>query len=254
MGNAFAFAARLLSALPPLNPEPPTRAEARGSVAWFPLVGALLGLLTACAWNLASRLWSGTPLVAAAAALAAGAALSGGRPWAGLARAGDGLAAHGDGGGDRSRAFAVMRDPRRGAGGIVTLAVGVALQLAFLSALAPASSWGTLVLAGAAGRWAAAFGLTAFPLASASVGDGEAAYGLTDAGSQEFLTATVLVIVCAAALPVRGILALVAIGLVVGPAASSISRRLGGLSLPLAQALGVVGELVALACLTVHTA
>jgi adenosylcobinamide-GDP ribazoletransferase len=253
MGNAFAFAARLLSVLPPLSPGPPTRAEARRSVALFPVVGALLGLLTACAWNLAARLWAGTPLVAAAAALAAGAALSGGRPFAGLARAGDGLAAHGSGG-DRSRAFAVMGDPRRGAGGMVAVAVAVALQLACLTALTPATSWGVLVLAGALGRWAAAFGLTAFPPASASAGEGEAGYGLTDAGPQEFLVATVLVIVCAALLPVRGLLVLVAVGLVAGPAASSVSRRLGGLSLPLAQALGVVGEIVALACLTARPA
>jgi adenosylcobinamide-GDP ribazoletransferase len=204
MGNAFAFAARLLSALPWLTVDPPTRTDARRSVAWFPLVGALIGLLTACAWNLAWRFWGATPLISAAVALAVGAALMAGRPLAGLARASDGLAAHGAGG-DRSRAFAVMRDPRRGSAGLVMLGAGIALHLAFLSALTPSVSWGALVLAGAAGRWATAFGLTAFPLASASAGEGEAVYGLSDAGPQEFLLATVLVIAMAALLPVRGL-------------------------------------------------
>ena len=248
MGNAFAFAARLLSGLPPLTLDSPSRAEARRAVALFPLVGALIGLLTAWAWNLAVRLWPGEPLIHGAVALAVGAALSAGRPIGGLARAVDGLAAHGAGG-DRSRAFAVMRDPRRGTTGLVALAVLVPLHLAFLSALPPPLAWGGLVLAGALGRWATAFGLAAFPLASASSGDPEASHGLADAGPNEFLIATVLLIVCAVVLPTRGLLIMLAVGLVIGPTAATLNRRLGGLSLPLAHALGVVAELIALACL-----
>ncbi|MBV9850155.1 MAG: adenosylcobinamide-GDP ribazoletransferase [Armatimonadetes bacterium] len=251
MGNAFAFAARLLSGLPPPTLDPPTRVEARRAVALLPLVGALLGLLAACVWNLAARLWPGEPLVHAALVLAAGAALTAGRPLGGLARAADGLAAHGAGG-DRSRAFAVMRDPRRGTAGMVALAVFIALQLAFLGALPPALAWGGLILAGALGRWASAFTLAAYPLASASSGDPEANHGLADAGPNEFLIATVLVIASAAVLPTRGLLIMLAVGLVVGPAAAAVNRRLGGLSLPLAHALGMVGELTALACLALR--
>ena len=251
MGNAFAFAARLLSALPPLTLGSPTRAEARRAVALFPLVGALLGMMTACIWNLAARLWSDQPLIAAAAALAAGTALTAGRPLGAVARAADGLAAHGAGG-DRARAFAVMRDPRRGTAGLVALVLTAGVSLALLSALTPSLSWGGLILVSALGRWATAFGLTAFPLASASVSDSEAGYGLLDAGPQEFLIATVLAIACAAVLPVRGLLVLVAVALVVGPTAAILAQRLGGLSLPLAQALGALGEITALACLTLH--
>ena len=53
-------------------------------------------------------------------------------------------------------------------------------------------------------------------------------------------------------LPTRGLLVMLAVGLVVGPAAATVSQRLGGLSLPLAFALGAVGELVALACLALR--
>ena len=251
MGNAFAFAARLVCGLPPLALDPPTRAEARRAVALLPLVGALLGLLTACAWNISARLWPGESLVHAALTLAAGAALTAGRPLGGLARAADGLAAHGAGG-DRSRAFAVMRDPRRGTAGLVTLSVFVAVQLAFLSALPAPLVGGGLVLAGALGRWAAAFALAAFPLASASSPDPETNSGLADAGPNEFLVATVLVIACAAVLPTRGLLTMLAVGLVVGPAAATMNRRLGGLSLPLAHALGALGEFTVLACLALR--
>jgi cobalamin synthase len=145
-----------------------------------------------------------------------------------------------------------MRDPHRGTTGLVALTISVGLLLAFLSGVPVALSWGGLTLAGALGRWATAFGLTAFPLASASTGDNEASHGLLDAGPQEFLMATVLAIACAAVLPVRGMLILVAVALVVGASAAALAQRLGGLSLPLAHALGILGEMTALACLTLH--
>ena len=84
-------------------------------------------------WTLAAHLWLKQPLVAAALTLAAGALLTGGRPLGGVARAGDGLAAHGAGG-DRSRAFAVMRDPRRGTTGLIALGIALLVKLAFLAA------------------------------------------------------------------------------------------------------------------------
>ena len=145
-----------------------------------------------------------------------------------------------------------MRDPRRGTSGLVALVVFVALQLAFLSALPPPVAWGGLTLAGALGRWATAFGLAAFPLASTAGSDPDTGNGLAAAGPNEFLIATVLVIVCAAALPTRGLLVMLAVGLVVGPAAATVNQRLGGLSLPLAFALGALGELTALACLALR--
>ena len=252
MGNAFAFAAHLVSGLLPPTHTPPSREEARRAVALFPILGALLGVLMACAWTLAARFWPGEPLVRGAVTLAVGAALSTGNALGGLARAADGLAAQG-GGGERSRAFAVMRDPRRGTSGLVALVVMVILELAFLAALPASLAWSGLILAGALGRWATAFALAAYPLASASGADPEATQGLATAGPNEFLIATVLVIACAAVLPTRGLLIMLAVGMVVGPAAATVNRRLGGLSLPLAHGLGAVGELVALACLALHT-
>lgn len=246
MWNSFALAVQILTRLPSLADATPTRDEARRSVFLLPLVSALIGAMLAAAWTVGSRVWPGQPLIPAALTLAAGAFLTGGRGLGGIARAADGLAAHG-GGGDRTRAFAVMRDPRRGTTGLVALGVALALRLAFLSALPAALAWPALVLAGVMGGWATAFALSAFPSASEG-GSGR----LSDAGPNEFLAATVIAIVCGAVLPTRGLLVLLAVALVAGPTAQTVNRALGGLSLPLCAALGEIAEIVALACLTVR--
>ncbi len=248
MWNSFALAVQTLTRLPAPAEMTPTREEARRAVFLLPLVGAFLGVLLAAAWTLGSRVWPGQPLVAAALTLAAGAFLTGGRGLGGIARAGDGLAAQGQGG-DRSRAFAVMRDPRRGTTGLVALGVAIALRLAFLAALPASVAWPALVLSGVMGGWAAAFALSAFPVASASE---STTGGLAEAGPSEFLAATVVAIVCAAILPTRGLLTLLAVALVAGPAAQAVNRSLGGLNLPLCAALGEVAEIVALACLSIR--
>lgn len=248
MWNSFALAVHALTRLPTLADAAPTRDEARRAVFLFPLVGALSMRRQAAVWTLGSRVWSGQPLVAAALTLGAGALLTGGRGLGGIARAADGLAAHGQGG-DRAKAFAVMRDPRRGTTGLVALGVALALRLAFLSALPISIAWPALVLTGAAGGWSVAFALSAFPVAAASEGGSG---GLADAGPGEFLGATAAAIVCGAVLPSRGLLVLLAVALVVGPASQALSRHLGGLNLPLCAALGEVAEIVALACLSVR--
>lgn len=249
MLDSFAFAVQMITGLSLLN-EAPSRLAARRSVALFPLVGVLVGVFLAAVWTLAAHLWSEQPLVSGALTLAAGALLTGGRPLGGVARAGDGLAAHGAGG-DRSLAFAVMRDPRRGTTGLIALGVVLVVKLAFLAAL-PNDAGKSLVLACGLGRWASAFAFSAFPLASASASEASSGRGLADAGPNEFLAATALAIVCTALLPVRGLLTMCAIALVVGPLAAWINRRLGGFSAPLCQALGEAAEIIALACLTLH--
>ncbi len=247
MWNSFALAVQTLTRLPTLSESAPTREDARRAVLLFPLVGALLGVLLAAVWTVGSRVWPAQPLVAGALVLAVGTLLTGGRGLGGIARAGDGLAAQGSGT-DRARAFAIMRDPRRGTTGLVALGVSLAVKLAFLSALPAPVAWTSLVLVGALGGWAVAFSLSAFPVAAAA----EGGLGLGDAGPNEFLAATVIAIVCASVRPTRGLLALLGVALVVGPTAQGVSRHLGGLNLPLCAALGELAEIVALATLSVR--
>lgn len=248
MWNSFAFAVQSLTGLPVQPGLAMSRQEARRAVILFPLVGALVGVLLAAVWALGNRIWTGQPLVAAALTLAAGLLLTGGRGLGGVARAADGLAAHG-GGGDRTRAFAIMRDPRRGTSGLVALGAFLALRLAFLAALPISLAWPGLVLTGVLGGWAMAFSYSAFPLA----GGGEDGLALAGAGPGEFLAATAAAIVCGAVLPARGLLTLLAVVLVAAPSAAGVNRLLGGLNRPLCAALGETAEIVALACLSVRT-
>ncbi len=252
MWNSLALALQTLTALPPLADGTPSRDDARRAVMLFPLVGLLVGAAAAVAWLLGSRLWPAQPLVSAALALAASAALTGGRGMGAIARGADGLAAHG-GGGDRARPFAVMRDPRRGTTGLVALAVTLALRLAFLSALPPERAWTALLLAGALGGWAVAFGYSAFPVASAPTSGETGGPGVAAAGGSEFLAATVLVVIAGALWPARALPAFAGAALAAGVCAWRVHRRLGGLNRPLCTALGEIAEIAALACLTIRS-
>jgi len=243
MWNSFALAVQALTALPVLD-STPTRADARRAVTLFPLAGALSGAMLGAVWTLGHRFWASESLVAAALTLAAGALLTGGAGPGSIARAADGLAAQ-QGESDRTRAFAVMRDPRRGTTGLVALGVALTLRLAFLAALPAPLAWPGLVLMGAMRGWAMAFAVSAFPAAS------DSRIALAEAGSGEFLGATALAILCGALLPTRIFPILLAVALATGPLAQSIYRRLGGLNLPLCTALGEVAEITALACLGV---
>jgi len=242
MWNSFALAVQSLSSFSLLASNP-TREDARRAAALFPLVGGLLGIVLGAVWFVGHRLWAAEPLVAAALTLAVGAVLTGGSGLGGVARAADGLAALG-GMSDRTRAFAIMRDPRRGTTGLVALGVALALRLAFLAALPPGLAWTGLILAGAMRGWAMAFAVSAFP------GGADSGATLVEAGPGEFLAATALTIVCGTGLPTRIFPVLFAVALLAGPLAQVVHRRLGGLNLPLCAALGEVAEIVALACLS----
>lgn len=246
MWNSFALAIQALTWLPAQTVLTPTRDQVRRAVFLFPLVGAFVGVILAVVWTVANRVWPGQPLVAAALTLAVGLLVTGGRGLSGIARAADGLAAHG-GGGDRTRAFAIMRDPRRGNTGLVALVAFLSLRLAFLSALPASIAWPALILTGVMGGWATAFSYSAFSVASSEAGP-----GLAEAGPGEFLAATAVAIVCGAVLPSRGLLTLLAVALVAGPTAQAVNRLLGGLNRPLCAALGEIAEIVALACLSVR--
>jgi adenosylcobinamide-GDP ribazoletransferase len=248
MWNSFALAVQALTLLPVQADLTPTREEARRAMFLFPLIGGIVGVLLGAVWTGGSRLWTGQPLVPAALTLAAGLLVTGGRGLGGIARAADGLTAHG-GGGDRTRAFAVMRDPRRGTTGLIALGAFLALRLAFLAALPGAIAWPALVLAGVTGGWAVAFAYSAFPVAAT----GESGPALAEAGPGEFLAATVIAIVGGAVLPTRGLLTLLAVALVAAPTAAGVNRLLGGLNRPLCAALGEIAEIVALACLSIRT-
>jgi adenosylcobinamide-GDP ribazoletransferase len=98
----------------------------------FPLVGALIGLVAALVLVVATNMGL-PPLAAAAAALGAGARLTGALHEDGLADTADALAA----GGDRERALEIMRDSRLGSYGAMALVLVLLARASAIVSLVP---------------------------------------------------------------------------------------------------------------------
>lgn len=198
------------------------------SLAWFPLVGAILGIILALANLLLGTIFSG--IAAAALTLTLWAGITGGLHLEAVADTGDGLLATVP----RERRLEIMHDPRVGAFGLI--AVGLVLLLKF-SALASLRNSSFLLLAPILGRWAMTLAAT-FPLART---DGMAARFRDGFGRREILISTGFAAIAAGALGWRGLVALAAGSLITLVIARMAMKRLGGLS---GDIYGASGELV----------
>ena len=148
---AFRFLTRI-----PLSGRPTEADELQGAVAWFPLVGAVVGLFTAGVFLFACRLWP--PTVAAALAVAAGLLLTGGFHEDGLSDAVDGLG----GGFTRDKVLAIMKDSRIGAYGSMALLCALLLRWSLLVALGERALL-AFPMAMALGRWSIVHVLALLP-------------------------------------------------------------------------------------------
>jgi adenosylcobinamide-GDP ribazoletransferase len=126
---------------------------------YFPLVGIVVGIVSAAVLLLSAKLWTGflPPLMAIAASIV----LTGALHEDGLADTADGLG----GGRSREARLAIMKDSRIGTYGALALGLGVALRVL---ALAPLPTWtaaAALIAAHAGARLAAAAAMSALPSA-----------------------------------------------------------------------------------------
>jgi adenosylcobinamide-GDP ribazoletransferase len=150
---AFQF----LTIFPPLIQRPFTPRHLGGSVAFFPLVGAVLGMLLATADGLSAFLFP--PAVRSAIILAMWVLLTGSLHLDGFLDTCDGLL----GGATAEKRLEIMRDERVGA---YALAGGTLLLLLKFSALQSLPHhWGALVLATTLGRWGMSLAVVAYPYA-----------------------------------------------------------------------------------------
>jgi adenosylcobinamide-GDP ribazoletransferase len=101
------------------------------TLAWFPLVGALVGFGVGGLWWLAAKAW--VPLLAGAIAVLADLVFTGLLHFDGLGDAGDGLLAPMS----RERRLEVMSDPSIGAFGAVTIGVVLVLRWGSFASLRP---------------------------------------------------------------------------------------------------------------------
>ncbi len=123
-------------------------ADLAGSVAFFPVVGLLLGVAAAAiAWGLAQRAPS---LVAAAVLLIALMSFSGCLHLDGLSDTADGFFSCRD----RQRMLEIMKDSHAGPMGLIAVVGVLLLKFAALGSLGPASLWPAVLLMPLAGRTA----------------------------------------------------------------------------------------------------
>jgi adenosylcobinamide-GDP ribazoletransferase len=118
-------------------------------VPFFPLVGALVGLLGALVYMGARSLW--TPLVAAALAVTAEVLITGGFHEDGLADTVDALG----GATDAVEARRILKDPSLGSFGVLSVTLSVVIRAGALASLEPWSAVAALPAAHALGRGAA---------------------------------------------------------------------------------------------------
>lgn len=224
-----------------LTPFGGARTPSRRAFDWFPVVGAVIGLVLGGIWWGADRLWP--PLVTAALVVAADLVITGLLHVDGLADSGDGLIAPMD----RARRLDVMADPTTGAFGVATVAIVLVLRVAALSAITPAplllaavwcASRTVMAVIARTLRYARPNGLaTAFlggsPLPLALFGT-LLASALAIAGGGHLASRSVAVLAVGSCLATGGLVAALA------------HRRLGGFTGDVLGAAGVLGETVAL--------
>ncbi len=135
------------------------------SARYFPVVGQLVGAISALALMLAAPIWSGA--VPVALALTVGILVTGAFHEDGLADTADGLG----GGRDKAHRLAIMKDSRIGTYGALALLLALALKVAALSTLPPLTAAFVLIAGHGAARAAAVTVMALLPYA----GDAEAA-------------------------------------------------------------------------------
>jgi adenosylcobinamide-GDP ribazoletransferase len=134
-------------------PVPPLRNFELGwitrSAKYFPLIGQIVGALSAGVFIAAESLWA-TPLPALLA-IAAGLLITGAFHEDGLADTADGLG----GGQDAAQRLTIMKDSRIGTYGVLALLIALAIKVAVLSSLPVATAAIFLLAAHGLGRTAA---------------------------------------------------------------------------------------------------
>jgi adenosylcobinamide-GDP ribazoletransferase len=187
------------------------------AAAWFPLVGALVGLAAGATRFGADHLLGGT--VAAVLAVIVLVALTGALHQDGLADVADALGVRGG----RDRRLAVMRGSTLGAFGVLALIMWALLLVASLAALPRHRAIDTLVIAAMLGRWAAVLHAAAVPPART---DGlGAAFSPRPAA---VLAATALAATAIVLEPVPAVAGLVAAAITAGVTSAIAVRIIGG--------------------------
>jgi adenosylcobinamide-GDP ribazoletransferase len=208
-----------------------------GATAWFPAVGAVVGLTVGGVWWAADEAF---PLVVAAGlAVVVDAVLTGGLHLDGLADTADGVLPHVDGGPERRKAIMAAADV--GAFGVLALVLALLLRVVALASIEP----DPLLVAGlwCGSRTAMAVALAVVPYVGGGLGT---AFGRSTVAVWGAVPAVLL---CAPA-GVAGMAAVVGLAVAAVGVVALARHRLGGVTGDVLGAAGVVGETVGLVVAT----
>jgi adenosylcobinamide-GDP ribazoletransferase len=212
------------------------------TLAFFPLVGLLIGALLALVGSLSGWIWGNW--VGAMAVVVTWGIVSGGLHLDGLSDTFDGMMSWRP----RERKLEIMRDSRVGVMGVLALVAVFGLKVALL-AQSEARLWlWALLLAPVCGRWAMCYGVCSYPSARS---DGLGAQVQAEAGFGQLRVATIIALLLALLLTgLQGLIALALVWLAARWLARWWTRELGGLTGDTYGALCEIAEVVALAALT----
>jgi adenosylcobinamide-GDP ribazoletransferase len=249
MRAAFAFASRV-----PVGGFPYAERDWHWAAAHLPLVGIVVGALSAATLELARRIGLG-PLLAATLALLASIMLTGAFHEDGLADAADGLGgAHGG-----KSALEIMKDSRIGAYGGIALGLSLLVRVAAVSEL-PSGGWFALVYVHCAARIGPVWLLASEPQLGSA--EGTKIRGLLSTQARHVIVAVGWGAACAALGVAAQLLSwraacavMLALALTTAACARYFRRAVGGINGDLLGATEQVGEIVAwIALLAASTA
>ncbi len=222
MIKRFLLALRFLTIIPFGRSSGVSEGDITGAVSYFPLVGAVQGLILVIAFFIFGHWFGGIVLSTILVALLT--LTNGGFHLDGFMDTVDGLA----GGGDKENRLRIMSDPNAGAVGVVFTIFIIILKIAALGAMSRGFMAAALFLWPIAGRW------SVVPLAFWSDyarPEGGLGKAVTKIGSREFLIATFITLVISFFwLGLWSVLFMAVIGVFAFLVSCFFSIRLGGVT------------------------
>jgi adenosylcobinamide-GDP ribazoletransferase len=210
-----------------------------GSVAYFPVIGFLLGCVLAAIIAF-GRYLSFPEIGVCAVMVIALAILTGGIHLDGLADLFDALGSRKS----REEMLVIMRDSRVGAMGVLAISSALLLKTALLVSTGSPLRIGPVILMCVISRWAMVFLMYRFPYARK---EGKAKIYLEGMNAKIFIPATVFTgIVSFLAGQIQGLIALAVTALIVNFAGAYLTKKFGGIT---GDVIGASNEIAEILCL-----
>jgi adenosylcobinamide-GDP ribazoletransferase len=216
--NALTF----LTIVPVLTKRPLDEADFGRATAFYPLVGAIIGVLHALLFVVVDSIWS--TFTANVLIVAVWAILTGGLHLDGLSDAADGFL----GGKNSEQKLAIMKDSRIGAYGVIAISLAILFKVALLGEIDGMRLMGVLILAPTLGRWSMVLLIQLYPTTSTSV---MGQLVKQHSGWLELIVATGTALLAAVLLfRIWGLVILLFLAAIVAILGGLVMRRLNGLT------------------------